>query len=219
MGTWTKIKGKFAVLKKKTKFPKAKHERKTHGKNNLIKYGSELEILTTQLIKETVDDNGELEKEFLKLIGERIKNPNIPLTEDDAKEVISNLIPIAVAQRRLLTNRIEDSIEFGNLFERYYGKLQTVDILTNNAYVKLQKMQRAESDYLYEEEVYKKVRGLAFESAVSPDDQNAGAIDVNTASIGPGIPVAENKKKRMKRMGVWEQMNYAREHNSEVEDD
>jgi len=80
------------------------------------------------------------------------------------------LIKEAIANRKMLINRIEKEVETGSLFERYYGKMQAINKLTNKAYTLMQKMNSAKFKYEYDLEVYKKMMGIMYLEKLSPNE-------------------------------------------------
>ena len=96
-----------------------------------------------------------------------------PLSEDEARVILNGLIKEAIAKRKVMTGRIEKSVETGALFERYYGKMQVINALTNSAYVQMKKMDKAKERYDFEREVYKKLIGKMYVPHVLPDDKIA----------------------------------------------
>lgn len=124
---------------------------------------SEVQQLTAELIDETCVG---LQKRFEELLAEHTE----PLSKEDACVILNCLIKEAVAKRQLLAGRIEKNVETGSLFDRYYGKMQTINVLTNSAYARMQKMDKAKEKYEYECAVYKKLTGKMYEPDVLPNE-------------------------------------------------
>lgn len=131
---------------------------------------AEIEQITTELIEETRDI---LQKSFDKVMEKKTG----PLTEEEAQVILRGLIKEAVANRRLFSGRIEKSVESGSLFDRYYGKMQTINLLTNRAYVQMQKMQISKERYEFLCGIYKKLTGKMYVPDMIPDDVNGTKPD------------------------------------------
>ena len=127
---------------------------------------AELEHITTCLIQETERD---LRKHFQKELQNQLANGN-SMEKTSAERILKSLIVEAVARRKMLIGRIEKDVETGDLFDRYYGKMHTINVLTNNAYASMQRMDVAEERYIYEKMVYKKITGKMYEPEAIPDD-------------------------------------------------
>lgn len=135
-------------------------------KDKTLTSEAEIEHITTCLIQRTMDN---LRNRFqIELRNELAKGNSIEL--DCAQRTLELLIREAIANRKLLIGRIEKDVETGDLFDRYYGKMQTINTLTNSAYALMQRMDVAEERYSYEREVYKKITGKMYEPEAIPDD-------------------------------------------------
>lgn len=127
---------------------------------------AEIEHITTCLIDET---KANLRKRFdSELQNELAKGSSIEA--DFVQRTLELLIREAIASRKILIGRIEKDVETGGLFDRYYGKMQTINTLTNSAYALMQRMDVAEERYTYERAVYKKITGKMYEPEAIPDD-------------------------------------------------
>lgn len=127
---------------------------------------AEIEHITTCLIRETIDA---LRYRFqIELRNELAKGSSIEM--DFAQRTLELLIHEAIANRKMLIGRIEKNVETGDLFDRYYGKMQTINALTNSAYALMQQMDVAEERYSYELAVYKKIIGKMYEPEAVPDE-------------------------------------------------
>jgi len=124
--------------------------------------GAEIEQLTTQLIEDTIGSNGVLQKKFDSLLAQYRRNP-YALGTADAQNFLFGLLKEAVAQRRLLSGRIEKSVESGILFQRYYSRMQYINHSTNVAYEKMEQMQAAEKRYKDLLGIYRQVIGNAYD--------------------------------------------------------
>lgn len=132
---------------------------------------TELELLTEQMIEETIQV---LDKQFRS----QIKNHNsreLPVAKQKVQTIMNHLIGTAAASRLRLSSRIEKSVETGNLFERYYSRLQVINNLTNVTHTKMRRMQDAERDYRYQHAVYNKVLERAYESGAVPKSEEMNA--------------------------------------------
>ncbi len=127
---------------------------------------AEIEQITTELIEETRDI---LQKRFDEVMAKRLR----PLTEDEAQVILQSLIKEAIAKRKLLSGRVEKSVETGLLFDRYYGKMQTINTLTNRAYAQMQKMNVSKERYEFQKGIYKKLTGKMYVPDAIPDDGQA----------------------------------------------
>lgn len=131
---------------------------------------AEIEQIITELIEETRDI---LQKRFDEVMAKRLR----PLTEDEAQVVLQSLIKEAIAKRKLLSGRVEKSVETGLLFDRYYGKMQTINALTNSAYAQMQKMNVAKERYEFQKGIYKKLTGKMYVPDAIPDDSKTVRFD------------------------------------------
>ena len=127
---------------------------------------AEIEQITTDVIEET---KIVLQQRFDELMSKHTE----PLSEDEARVILNGLIKEAVAKRKVMTGRIEKSVETGTLFERYYGKMQVINVLTNSAYAQMQKMDKAKERYDFQREIYKKLTGRMYVPHALPDDKGA----------------------------------------------
>jgi len=130
---------------------------------------SEIEQLIDQLICDTVGTNGQLQQHLNRLL-KRYNADNNPLGVDEAKTILLSLIRLATGQRRLLAGRIEKSVEEGGLFDQYYGKMQTINLLTIRTNAKMKKMQVARELFEYQKAVYHRVTGKTYKEDVIPND-------------------------------------------------
>lgn len=156
-----------------------KMRRRSKNTNSTIE--SELEMLTNELIEETIGPDGLLERHFQEVLSHYSAEPDkkLKLEEDDVKNILKQLIKEAVSKRNVLNGRIEKSVENGAIFERYYGKVQIINTLTNRTYAKLQLMQACKRRYDYMEEVYRKVTGEEYIDKMQPKEQDENLLDVN----------------------------------------
>lgn len=129
-------------------------------------YEAELEHITTCLINET---KAKLRKQFQAELQNEIAKGNI-IEAEYAIRTLEMLIKEAVASRKILIGRIEKDVETGELYDRYYGKMQTINSLTNKAYALMQRMDVAKERYMYEKEIYKKINDKMYVSDAIPDD-------------------------------------------------
>ena len=123
--------------------------------------------LTTQLIEETVGDNGVLTLEFQKLMEGYDKNVN-PLSPEEAQEIVHTMMRLAIAHRKCLTERIAASAEVGALYERYYSKVNTVTTSAVYAYDKMLEAERRREEFEYYDEMLAKIREKAYSEEFRP---------------------------------------------------
>ena len=127
--------------------------------------GSELEHLTTELIEQT---KAELREQFQREMS-RLK-PGEPIEKDVADRTIRLLLDMAAADRQNLIGRIENDVTSGNLFEHYYGKMETINRLTNSAYAKMQKLDYCKEKYDTNKALYEKLTGKMYVEGTVPSD-------------------------------------------------
>lgn len=156
--------------------------RLTHRKK--IRDEGEIEDITTALIEETrCAIKGRFDQEI-----NAIKKQGRKLTEDEARAILMGLLYEAISRRKLLSGRIEKSVEVGSLFDRYYGKMQAINYLTNKAYSEMQKMNVAKERYEFQRGIYHKLTGKMYIPDTIPDDTS-------------------NEKRREKSKDVWEKID------------
>lgn len=128
---------------------------------------SVMEKLTNRLIEETVGQNGMITNTFREKIDGYDPEEN-PISSQEARKLIDSLLRKAVSQRKTLTDRIATSAEIGDLYERYYGKIDYVSTSAIDAYIKMQKMEKIRADYEYYYEMMLNVREKAYLEDVRP---------------------------------------------------
>jgi len=137
---------------------KLKQSKKRKQKLESIEH-AEIEHLTDQLIYNMIGENGELQRQLDRILLYRGLLGK-PISTKDAKQILSDLLKTAVANRKLLAGRIEKSVEHGALYEQYYGRIKEINELTSSAYAKMEKMRSAREAYerlkLYYEEIQDK---------------------------------------------------------------
>ena len=141
--------------------------RRLGRKDPSTKFKAELERVTDRLIEETVGDDGEITQEFKRRMEEYDPGEN-PISPKEAEALIHSLIRTAVAQRKCLTERIATSVENGELYAKYYGKIHLISDSAVEAYTKLQLLERSREEFEYYEEMYNNIREKAFDSSVKP---------------------------------------------------
>lgn len=139
---------------------------------------SEIEALTTKLLEETIGEKGLVREQLQNMLNHFDTNNN-PLGVTEAEFILFSLIKVAIAQRRLLSGRIEKSVEEGELFERYYGRMQIINQLTIDAHTKMKKMQVARERYEYQLAIYQKVVGKTYERDLRPNDNELSNDSIN----------------------------------------
>lgn len=119
----------------------------------------ELEAITNNVIEEMKED---LTKDFEQMTKGYRSKPG-RLEKEEMYSIIWNLMEKALKERHVLIERIEKDIETGDLYERYYNKMHTINIYTNSAYAMMKKLEVKEESYERQKELYKKVVGEAYE--------------------------------------------------------
>lgn len=141
--------------------------RKKQDKNTQDKKAFSLEMqisnITDKLMDELIGENGELNKEFQKVLCQQKVQP---LEQNIGKKEVETLllryIQIAVAQRQKFSKEIAHEIWNGSIYQEYHKRIDEISELTVSAYGKLQEMEAAEEDYRFQKNVYEKVLGKSF---------------------------------------------------------
>lgn len=130
-----------------------------------------MERLTTQLIEESVGKRGFVTKTFHKQLRGYSKD-QVPLGREAAEKILLQALELAVSRRKLLNERLADCVEFGTLYQAYYGRVHAVSAVAIEAYEYLEQMQMADEEYRYYEEMKRKVRDKTYDdSSKKPLDQ------------------------------------------------
>lgn len=135
-------------------------------KDNGKKYaGAEMELMTNELIEQTIE---KMKAQYSAEI-DRYHSGDA-LERDVADYILLMLLGMGAADRKNLIGRIEKDIETGDLFDRYYSKMEVINYLTNSAYAKGQKMKRAQEKLAADLAIYKKLTGKLYEPHAIPTD-------------------------------------------------
>ena len=130
-----------------------------------------MERLTTQLIEESVGKRGFITKTVHKQLQGYSKD-QVPLGREAAEKILLQALELAVSRRKLLNERLADCVEFGTLYQAYYGRVHAVSAVAIEAYEYLEQMQMADEEYRYYEEMKRKVRDKTYDdSSKKPLDQ------------------------------------------------
>lgn len=148
---------------------------------------SEMEIITNLLLSETIGDEGELWHHYQRLIKNFSVDEN-PLGVSDAKMILYSLLLKASAKRRMLPTRIAHSVESGNIFNKYFGKMEYINQLSVITYRRMKKMQTARERY---EDEKKRLNRIADVSYKENFDQ-FGNVEL---------------QKNQKVIDIWEEMD------------
>ena len=139
----------------------------------------EFERLTDELIQETISSDGEMMQQLNRMLDGYSADQN-PLSVQDAKNILFSVLLVAVRQRRRLSGRIATSVEKGALFSQYYGKIREINHYTVRANAKLERMELARRQYVYQQQIYWSVVGRTYnETGYSSDELEKvkGVID------------------------------------------
>lgn len=129
-----------------------------------VNFTPELEAVATQLIQETIGTGGALEREFQRQI-DFFRRRNQPIGEPQARKIIESLLKVAISQREQLNGRLEQHVEVGALYNRYYSKLQVVYDLSVAADSARKGMEEANNDYKKACKLY----DFVYDSTLSPE--------------------------------------------------
>lgn len=128
-----------------------------------------LEMLTDQLVAETVGDGGILDQEFHRILS-AYNADNNPIDRRQAELLLSSLLRTAISRRKLLNERIVRSIESGQLHHQYYDRLHAVSALAVDAYSKMRVMDLARQDYLFHSNMLEKVQRKSHRADMQPGE-------------------------------------------------
>lgn len=129
-----------------------------------------MQQLTDELLRETIGPNGSLTKEFYSLMAGYNPSKN-PIGHDDARKIIMSLLDSVVSKRKLLNERLERSVEVGDLYRNYYGRVHAVTSLAAQAHTDLERMDLAEEDFRYHYGVLMNVRDKSLLADVHPKNK------------------------------------------------
>lgn len=126
-----------------------------------LNFTPELEAITNALIQETIRPGGAMDKEFDRQV-DFYRTKGEPIGEQQAKQILNSLLKVAIAERGQLNGRLEQCVESGSLYNRYYSKLQTVYDLHVAASIAQEKMDRSEKDYKDSKDLYDFTKEASF---------------------------------------------------------
>ena len=112
---------------------------------------TEMEQITNEVIRRS---QKKLERAFNKKMLSKKS-----FTKEDAESILTELIKIAIAERSILNGKIERSVETGTYFERYYGKMRSINELTNETYRSMRERLHYEKRYQSLQKEYKEKTG------------------------------------------------------------
>ncbi|MDY5772958.1 MAG: hypothetical protein SPK32_05940 [Bacteroidaceae bacterium] len=163
----------------KSFFSKLRNRKENNDSNK-----SELECITSDLIEEA---KREIEASKKKIVTDkRTLEPN------EVEEIIKKLIGELASKRNGMIGRIEKDIEGGALFDRYFGKMQTINTLTNSTYALMQKMYAAKEKYEKEKAVYNTVMSEKYIEKMIPSLPKKGRFGKeSTQDIFEAINIAK----------------------------
>lgn len=148
----------------KSFFSKLRNRKENNDSNK-----SELECITSDLIEEA---KRKIEASKKKIVADkRTLEPN------EVEEIIKKMIGELASKRNGMIGRIEKDIEGGALFDRYFGKMQTINTLTNSTYALMQKMYAAKEKYEKEKAVYNTVMSEKYIEKAIPSQPKKGRLD------------------------------------------
>ena len=141
------------------------------------------------MVNELIGENGELSKEFHRALNQQISQPlENNVGKKEVEDLLVRYIQIAIAKRGKFGKEIGHAIWNGSIYHQYHKKMAEISELTVSTYRKLQEMEVAEKDYLFQKKVYDKVLGESF-------------IEVEGK---------ENEKKASKIKDLWEKISSKR---------
>lgn len=131
---------------------------------------SELEQITDELIEESLRD---LQKSFNEIL-----SSTELFTKDSAEDTLKILINSAIAKRSALNGRIEKSVEEGAYFDRYYGKMRSINVLTNDTYRSIREYEHYHNLFLNLYKEYQEKTGEKIELDTSYTDSKVFVADI-----------------------------------------
>lgn len=129
-----------------------------------------MERLTNELIEETIGPNGALIRELQAQLAGHHPDRN-PISPDKARSIMMSMLDLVVSKRKLLNERLERSVEVGELYRNYYGRVYAVTSLAAQAHTDLERMDLAEEDFRYNYGVLMNVRDKSLVHDVQPKNQ------------------------------------------------
>lgn len=152
--------------------------------------------LTDELIEETSGENGILVREFRKQISRY--NPEVnPIGPYEARAIMMSMLDLAASRRKLLNERLEQSAEIGDLYKRYYDRVDEVTNLAIQASTDLERMDLAEEDYRYYYGMLINVRDTSVVTDIQPQNEHLKKLmELRTRMINRSNDVMLELKKR-----------------------
>lgn len=134
-----------------------------------------MEQLTKQLIEETVGSRSEMMQSFRRQMAAYNTNTT-PISPEHAKKIIFSMLDGAVANRKLINERLVQSVEVGSLYRNYYGRVQAVDDMSIRAYAAMEQMNLAEEDFMDSYAMLMQVRKKSVVDGMGPDEEDQKAL-------------------------------------------
>ena len=135
-----------------------------------------MELLTNQLIQETVGRSGIITLEMEKKLAHY--SPQVPMSRDMAEEMLVAALKVAVSRRKLLNERLAHSVEVGSLYQSYFGRMQMLSSQMVDAYEKMEHMHRAENSYKKWQQIHTQVWNRTYEEGIRPPQSEQEEIPV-----------------------------------------
>lgn len=152
--------------------------------------------LTDELIEETAGENGILVREFRKQLNCYDPDRN-PIGPNEARAIMLSMLDLAASRRKLLNERLEQSAEIGDLYKRYYKRVDEVTNLAIRAATDLERMDLAEEDYRYHYAMLLNVRDTSVINAIQPQNEHLKKLmELRTRMINRSNDVMLELKKR-----------------------
>ena len=152
--------------------------------------------MTDELIEEVAGQNGELVREFRKQLSYYDPNRN-PIGPYEARAILLSMLDLAASKRKLLNERLEESVEIGDLYKHYYSRIDEVTNLAVQAGTDLERMDLAEEDYRYYLAMYANVRDASVVPGIQPRNEYLEKlVDLRTKMLGRSNDIMLELKKR-----------------------
>ena len=129
--------------------------------------GTQHESVVDELI---VGTKSKIEDQYSKLTTHYDSKSN-PIGVEEAKNVIASLITIAIGQRRLLGERISNSIGYGGIFGHYFGKLKQINDSNVKYTTNQEEVEAAEKKYKKHFSLLEKVERNSLNEGYRPNDK------------------------------------------------
>lgn len=152
------------------KIKREKFQEKEELPDMEVKIQPAMARLTDELIEETSGENGTLVKAFREQL--RYYDPERnPLGPYEARAILLSMLDMAASKRKLLNERLEQSVEIGDLYKHYYSRVDEVTNLAVQAVTDLERMDLAEEDYRYYYAMYLNVRDASVVQDIQPRNE------------------------------------------------